>query len=310
MDRRTIYRDEIPFETDILGVEQFVHEGLGLLIRDLCGDTMQVGGFPCVPTAPPSMNVEVGPGRVYKLEPLESTTWGERLGTGGLPADTDAEHYIIKQGLLRETTTFNCPAPVTVGHSIKYLIEASFAEVDDADETLQFYNVANPLVPTAADVSPNRRNVATLYLIAGVSGASPTIPATTAGRVPVWVVTVAYGATTIGGGDIALHGSAPYIAAGGGGGGGSLPPWSLVTGTATAVAGGRYLAKTSGGAFTLTLPAAPAGGTEVWIKGSWLTNNLTIARNGQTINGSATDLTGDKDNQTLILVFDGTTWEV
>ncbi len=311
MDRRTVYRDQIPDEKDILETQRFAYEALGLMVRDLIGDATAVGGFPCVPTAPASMSVEVGPGRVYTLKPLDASAWGERLGSGGVPADTDTDHYIMKQGLLRETSTFLLTAPATGGHSIKYLIEADFTESDEADDTLQFFNVANPAVSIAADASPRRLNSANLYLKAGVSSATPTIPATTAGRVPVWVITVANGATTVTAGNIAEHPDAPFFSAGGGGGGGAgLPAWQFLTSAHTAVAGERLACKTAGGAFTVNLPAVPAAGAEVWFKGSWLTNNLTIGRNGQTINGSATDLTGDKDNQTLILVFDGTTWLV
>lgn len=311
MDRTTVYRNQLPYESDVLEAQQFPMEALGLFMRDLIGETTQVGGFVAAPTAPASMAITVGPGRIYKFVALESSDWGDLASVGGLPADTEADHFIVKQGKIRETTTFPVVAPATGGHSVKYLIEVEFVEEDDAPTTAAFYNVASPSVPLSDNVSRHRRTKAVLYSKIGVAGVSPTVPAVTAGRFPLWVVTVANGDTTITGGDIVEHDDAPFVAVGGGGGGGSgLAPWQVVASTYTAVTGDRLIAKTGGGSFTLTLPAAPASGDEVTIKGSWLTNNLTIARNGATINGSATDLIGDKNNQTLFLVYDGTTWVV
>jgi hypothetical protein len=73
------------------------------------------------------------------------------------------------------------------------------------------------------------------------------------------------------------------------------------------------LADTSGGAFTVTLPAAPATGAQVVVAdsgASWGTNNLTVGRNGSTIGGLAQDLVCDITGVSVQLVYDGTTWEV
>jgi hypothetical protein len=99
--------------------------------------------------------------------------------------------------------------------------------------------------------------------------------------------------------------------AGGGSGGGLVP--TLISGTATVAAGINYLTNTSGGAFTLTLPAGANGSTIRFVDAteSWGTNNLTIApATGQTIDLLAV-------NETLIcdvvrgwveLSWDGTRW--
>jgi hypothetical protein len=53
------------------------------------------------------------------------------------------------------------------------------------------------------------------------------------------------------------------------------------------------LADTSGGAFTITLPATPTAGHYIEFndpKKTWTTNNLTIARNGSNIDSLAEDL--------------------
>ena len=73
------------------------------------------------------------------------------------------------------------------------------------------------------------------------------------------------------------------------------------------------LANTSGGSFTVTLPATPATGAQVVVadaNGNWGTNNLTIGRNGSTIEGVAQDLICDISGVSVQLVYSGTTWEV
>lgn len=73
------------------------------------------------------------------------------------------------------------------------------------------------------------------------------------------------------------------------------------------------LADTSGGAFTVTLPATPTTGMQVVVAdagASWGTNNLTVGRNGSTIGGLAENLVCDITGASVQLVYDGTTWEV
>jgi len=73
------------------------------------------------------------------------------------------------------------------------------------------------------------------------------------------------------------------------------------------------LANTSGGAFTVTLPATPAAGDQCIIADSgsaFGTNNLTVGRNGSTIGGLAENLILDITGVSVQLVYDGTTWEV
>jgi hypothetical protein len=77
--------------------------------------------------------------------------------------------------------------------------------------------------------------------------------------------------------------------------------------------GEGVLADTSGGAFTVTLPATPTVGDTVVVAdagAAFGTNNLTIGRNGSTINGTAENLVCDITGVSVTLVYDGTTWEV
>jgi hypothetical protein len=84
------------------------------------------------------------------------------------------------------------------------------------------------------------------------------------------------------------------------------------TTTYTAEAGESILADTNGGGWTLTLPASPATGDRLTIADpdDWSANNLTIGRNGSTIEGDAEDMTMDIGGVSVEFVYDGTTWQV
>ena len=78
------------------------------------------------------------------------------------------------------------------------------------------------------------------------------------------------------------------------------------TGNYTALAGDRILADTSGGAFTITLPASPSAGDKIHVldaAASFDNNNLTIARNGKKIQSATADLTITTENTGIGLVF-------
>ena len=118
-------------------------------------------------------------------------------------------------------------------------------------------------------------------------------------------------------GEVAIDTSAQklYINDGGtvkeiGGGGGIT--YSLKTSAYTASAGDGIIADSSGGAFTITLPASPATGDIVSIAdgAAWATNNVTVARNGSTIEGASEDLVLDVSGLALDLVHDGSTWQL
>ena len=73
------------------------------------------------------------------------------------------------------------------------------------------------------------------------------------------------------------------------------------------------LTNTSGGAFTITLPATPSVGAQVVVAdagNAWGTNNLTVGRNGSTIGNLSEDLVCDITGSSVQLVYDGFTWEV
>jgi hypothetical protein len=106
------------------------------------------------------------------------------------------------------------------------------------------------------------------------------------------------GASLLGSGDLEVSGGLEYV---------------TKTANYTAADKQGVLTDTSGGAFTVTLPATPATGAQVVVAdagASWGTNNLTVGRNGSTIGGLAENLVCDITGASVQFVYDGTTWEV
>ena len=74
----------------------------------------------------------------------------------------------------------------------------------------------------------------------------------------------------------------------------------------TAVAGNGYFVDTSSAAITVTLPASPSAGDLVAVKDYKLTsqtNNITLARNGSNIQGSANDFLIDTEGRSVTLIY-------
>ena len=92
----------------------------------------------------------------------------------------------------------------------------------------------------------------------------------------------------------------------------NLLSYTRVTSNTTAVSRQAYIADTSGGAFTITLPSSPATGDWVTIVdgASFQTTALTVGRNSSTIADTAENLSLNIEGVSVTLVYDGSTWEV
>ena len=92
----------------------------------------------------------------------------------------------------------------------------------------------------------------------------------------------------------------------------NLLSYNRVTSNTTAVSRQSYIADTSGGTFTITLPGSPATGDWVTIVdgASFQTTALTVGRNSSTIAGIADNLSLNIEGISVTLVYDGSTWEV
>ncbi len=89
--------------------------------------------------------------------------------------------------------------------------------------------------------------------------------------------------------------------------------FEIKTSSFNAVASIRYMVDTTGGVVTATLPGSPsAGDTIEFTNGAenFATNNLIVGRNGNNIDGSASDLTvsANPTGGMLTLIYDGATW--
>jgi hypothetical protein len=89
---------------------------------------------------------------------------------------------------------------------------------------------------------------------------------------------------------------------------------TIKTGDFTATSGSGFFVNTAGGAVTVTLPSSPSAGNVVAVSdynSTAGTNAITIARNGSNINGAASNLSIQKSNSAIQLVYvDSTTgWQ-
>ena len=87
--------------------------------------------------------------------------------------------------------------------------------------------------------------------------------------------------------------------------------WLTKTGTYTAFAGDKIFADTSSSAFTITLPASPTIGDEIRfvdVANSFDTNNLTVGRNSEKIDGTTADLTVATEGAAFALVYSGSSF--
>jgi hypothetical protein len=91
------------------------------------------------------------------------------------------------------------------------------------------------------------------------------------------------------------------------------PSFSVQTANFNATAGSRYGVNTGSNTVTATLPASPSSGDAIFFAdagGNYATNKLTLARNGNTIMGSASDMDITTNNQSVGVFYNGTTWRI
>jgi collagen type VII alpha len=93
---------------------------------------------------------------------------------------------------------------------------------------------------------------------------------------------------------------------------GQLAAWSIVTAATGILNKEQFIVNTSSGGFSISLPASPSLGHTVVLQdgANWYTNNLTVLRNGSTIEGQSENLILDVTNVLVYLIYDGTTWQV
>lgn len=276
MDRQIVYPGAIPLETDLLNTNKNAMIGLSKLAAGILGVRTFLNGLAVTPTGPASLQVYVAPGEIYSLQNLDGTAYSS------IAADTT--HAILKQGLSLDQLTLSCPAPVTAGQSINYLIQVAYQDTDANAVVLPYYNSSNPSQayagPANSGTAQNtvRKGVCAVSAKAGVSAAtgSQTTPAPDAGYIGAFVVTVANGQTQITAPNITSYAGAPFMPSAGlivGGLQGNACNVSAAGGTADAITGsytpgiaaltnGMTLFVRAGSANATTTPTfTPASGT-------------------------------------------------
>ncbi|WP_435607732.1 hypothetical protein [Pseudomonas knackmussii] len=214
MDRQIVYPGAIPLETDLLNTNKNTMIALAKLAAAMLGTSTIANGFAVTPTTPASLQVLAGAGEIYSLANIDSSAYSS------LAADT--AHQILKQGILLDAVTLNCPAPTTSGQSINYLVQVAYQDSDVNPVVLPYYNASNPSQAYSGPNNSgsaqytNRSGAAVVNVKAGASAAtgSQVTPSPDSGFVGLYVVTVAYGQTTITAGNIARYSAAPLLPSG------------------------------------------------------------------------------------------------
>jgi len=291
MDRQIVYPGAIPLDTDILNTQRNVMIAEGFLAQAMLGTGPVFNGLACTAQTVPNMTVSVGPGIVVAAETVDATAFGSLA--------LDTADALVKVGVNLTSNTFTLTAPSTSGDSINYLIEGAFSETDTTSVVLPYYNASNPTVaysgPANSGAPQNTQRIqrVALQLKAGsqATTGSQTTPAVDAGYTALYVITVAYGATTVVNGNISTVAGAPFI------GGGSLLPGRLINvqkwsahgtytyvptvGTNSVMIEGTGAGGSGGGAATTSAgnEAAGSGGAS----GSFLSHRATSGFAGATI---------------------------
>ena len=92
--------------------------------------------------------------------------------------------------------------------------------------------------------------------------------------------------------------------------GNTYPAWTDAATATNALNGKAYFCDTSAAAWTMTLPAAPTVGDTIWIvdaKGTFATNNLTLAGNGKNIHRQSADVTMNISDVSKMLIYHNAT---
>lgn len=212
MDRTIVYAEEQARDYDYLSGQRDAVIGLGLSTQDLLGSLVPVvSGFAASPTGPTSLVVNLAAGRIYQQAPVDGSAYGS------LAPDSDV---ITQQGdAAAQTLTFTT-AGLTSGQSRWALVEVGFSQVDaipanDPDSgVLLFFNVDNPDQPfigpnnSGAALNTAREGVAVVKIVYGnvASTGAETPPNAESGFVGVYLIDIAFGQTTISGGQILTAG--------------------------------------------------------------------------------------------------------
>jgi len=171
------------------------------------------------------------------------------------------------------------------------------AAVQTVDRTITLPNATDTLVgKETTDTLKNKTiNVSDNNTISGLTNSN------LSGAAGITNANLQYSSLTINGSPVSLGGS---ISVSGSGTGTTWVP--EVSSNFSPTKGNGYFVNTTSAAITATLPASPTLGDEIAFRdgyGTFNTNNLTVARNGNNIEGTAADLVVASQNAGFTLVY-------
>lgn len=210
MDRVIVYPGALPQDTDELLTNKFGLISEAYQNFSILGTNTVVSGLACTPTAPASLQVNVGVGAIYDIDPTDSTPYG----TIGIDNTS-----VMKQGINQTTQTLTVTPPTTAGFSQIFLVQVILNDVDAGATVLSYYNSANPLQPFSGPNNAGSSNYTQrlckciVALKAGVptTTGSETAPSPDAGYTGLYTITVTNGQTQITSENIAQMPTAPYF---------------------------------------------------------------------------------------------------
>ena len=209
MDRQIVYSGEVPRSADFLGQAKNELYALGQLMQAVIGPNTGIAGLAIAPTSPSSLSFTIGSGMINANATVDSTPYGT-LGS-------DA-NVLMKQGLLLSPQTLTITPPSTSGYSQVFLVQVGYSDVDSGAIVPPYFNSADPGTPfngvggLGGSQNTVRQGVLVVELKAGVAAptGSQTVPSADAGFSPVYVITVANGASTVTSSNWYTHPQAPF----------------------------------------------------------------------------------------------------
>lgn len=204
MDRPIVYDQADVRDYDHLWAWRGGMYALAQACADLLGTTSTlVTGLAATPTGPTSLTINLAAGNIYQLGNVDTNAFGS------LSADT---RQILQQGFALAQQVTLTTTGLASGQSRWALIQATFNQTDviPGDDPngglLPYLNTSNPSGPpwsgpnnSGATQSTRRTGVCTISVVYGnvATTGSEVPPNPSAGNVPLYLVDLAFGQTTI-----------------------------------------------------------------------------------------------------------------
>lgn len=216
MQRPIIYAQEQGRSYDFLSGFREALYALGIGIEDVLGSTDTiVAGLNA--TASSGLTIAVSAGRIYKLAAVDSSEYG----TVGIDSRTT-----MQQGEADAQTLTLSTSGISSGQSQYALVQATFTQTDatPSDDPnggiLSYYNADDPehslVGPSGTGTLQATRRygkcVLSIKYGTAASTGSETAPSSDSGYVPLYLIDLAYGQTTITSAQIVKHAYAPFLA--------------------------------------------------------------------------------------------------